>query len=444
MRHNFFRLTSGNSVEFFLECPGYYEKYLQLIDSAQKTLHLQTYIFEPDGFGNEVQAALIRAAQRGVAVFLLVDSVGSRKLTSEASQKMIKAGIHFCRFNGLQIKWLYQWGRRLHHKILLIDHQKAFVGGINVISSCYNSKTLKPQLDFALYLEGPVTLGLTRYCHYVFRKSSAKKIKFKSPLATECINHVPGIDLKISINDWVLRRWQITRQYSTLTKIAQSDITIVNSYFFPRKKFMRQLAAASKRGVKVRLILPKISDWPSYILASQYLYAYFLKHGIEIYEWKNSILHGKLATIDNTWATVGSFNLNYTSYQQNLEMNVNILSKEITSTINQSIEQIINTGCDKINAEEFILKRSFGVKLKRFFYYVIMAMLANFSVGLIFQDDERGRKRRFYSIIRVTASVVLFIIGVIGALVPVMPGLPFLLISFLLLYRQIVLNNRNV
>ncbi|MBC7419200.1 MAG: hypothetical protein H7328_00595 [Bdellovibrio sp.] len=417
---------------------------MNLIKSAQKNIHLQTYIFETDSFGRRVHEELIRAAQRGLQVFVLADSVGSRKLSQESGQQMLDAGIHFCRFNGVQFKWLYQWGRRLHHKVLVIDHQKAFVGGINVTSACYDQKLLLPQLDFAVYLEGPVTFGLANYCQAIFKKACAHKIEFHPVVLKNCIVYPNGHELKISINDWVYRRWQITRQYSRLTKVAKKEITIVNSYFFPRRKFMKQLAKAAKRGVKVRLILPKVSDWPTYIKASQYLYAYFLKNGIEIYEWKKSILHGKLASIDGQWSTVGSFNLNYTSYQQNLEMNVNINSSELTQKINQQIQQIIDTGCEKINSIEFLERTNFREKVSRFFYYVILSLVANFSIGLIFQENENAKKNHFYKMLRVIGSVLLFIVGIIGIILPVMPGIPFLIVSFLLVYQQILSNNRDV
>ncbi len=444
MRTNFFHTTKNNHVDFFQEGDDYYNRYIDLIQNAKRSIHLQTYIFESDKFGQRVHTELIAAAKRNIKVYVLADTVGSNNLSHEASLQLQEAGVHFCRFNGVQFKWLYQWGRRLHHKVLLIDHQKAFIGGINVTSAWYDDQTLLPQLDFAVYIEGPVTYGLTRYCQLIFKKAGQNKINFEIPKESDCLVHPQGHELKISINDWVFRRWQITRQYSRLTRVANSEITIINSYFFPRRKFMKQLAQAAKRGVRVRLILPRISDWPSYVLASQYLYSYFLKNGIEIYEWKKSILHGKLATIDGQWSTVGSFNLNYTSYQQNLEMNVDISSQHFTKNISKQIEDIITKGSEKINAMEFVENVSFKLKFQRFFFYIILSLVANFSIGLIFQEDENAKQGRLYSMLRVTASVVLFITGIVGLIMPIMPGIPFLIVSFLLVYRQILFNNRNV
>ena len=441
MKGDFLNETSNNHVKFILEGEIYYEHYLNLIYNAKKSVHLQTYIFEDDKFGRAVQNALKNAAQRGVQVYLVIDSVGSMNFGLLLEKELTATGVHFCRFNEMQFKWLGQWGRRLHHKVLLIDNSQAIIGGINVTSTSYGETAVPHQLDFAVYIEGQVTVGLTKYCQIIFTKAYSKKFKFKKDKVERKLE-ANGVELKISINDWIFQRWQITKQYSELTKTAKKEIVILNSYFFPRKKFMKQLSHAAKNGVRVRLILPKISDWPSYVLATQYLYEYFLKNGVQIYQWKESIMHGKLATIDNHWSTIGSFNLNYTSYQQNLEMNVDIYSEVFTEQLNRKIEHLIVTGCEKIEASEFIEKASIKTRLLRFCCYLILNLIANFSIGLAFQEEEK--RTRFYKVFRIAASLGFFVLGIIGTVLPIFPGIPFFIVSFLLIYRQIIFNNKNV
>lgn len=439
MENNFFEISKNNQVQFFCEGPGYYEKYLTLIRNSKQSIQLQTYIFMMDDFGSQVHSELIKASKRGVLVYLLVDSVGSRLLSIEAEQSLINAGIYFLRFNQMKIKSLRSWGRRLHHKILIVDNETGFIGGINVLSS--NEEDFgSSQLDFALLLKGPVLTRIIQYCQKIFQKASPQKIQF--PQLEREVSDQGSATLKILINDWVFRRWQITRQYSHLTKKAKNEITIINSYFFPRKAFMNQLVDAAKRGVKVRLILPKFSDWPSYILASEFLYTYFLKNGVEIYLWKKSILHGKLATIDENWATIGSFNLNYTSYQQNLEMNVNIYSEEFTSNLKKEIEAIIQNGCEKLDPKDFINHTSLKIRFLRFFYYIVLATIANFSIGVIFQESKKKEKRSF-ALLRIVLAIIFFILGIAGLLLPFFPGLPFLGMSFLLMGKQIYQNKKK-
>ncbi len=438
MENNNFPLTKNNYVELFLEGENYHTKYLELIQKASLTIHLQTYIFSIDSFGKKVYLELIAAAKRGVKVYVLVDGVGSRLLAKEAEKEFTDAGVYFYRFNSIKIKWLYRWGRRLHHKVLIIDQSQAIVGGINVISSPTTNGN--NQLDFAVFIEGPAISRLTRYAQSIFKTASQKKWHFPIIAAPHAKKN--GLDVKILVNDWVYRRWQITRQYANLTKKAKHEITIINSYFFPRKKFMRQLVEARRRGVRVCLILPKHSDWPTYVLASEYLYSYFLKNDVEIYLWKKSILHGKMATIDNLWCTIGSFNLNYTSYQQNLEMNINIYSSEFTNLVNVKIEELISCGCEKIDVNNFLIKCSLKTRMTRLFYYLILSTIANFSIGLTHQEDSNSESR-YMNILRFFVALVFLMIGIFGILFPLFPGLPFLFLSFILLYKQILLNNKK-
>lgn len=426
-------------MEFFKDGDHYYEKYLSAIRSAKDSIHLQTYIFELDSFGERVQYELISAANRGVRVYVLVDSIGSRNLLPEAEQRFKDAGIVFGRFNSIQLKWFYRWGHRLHHKILLIDEKEGFVGGINVLRFCLPDSNT-PQLDFAVYISGPATIELAHYCKLIFIKACKKYIPIGAP--KDFIHNDKGYEIGISVNDWIHGRSKITKQYSEKTVAAKSQITIINSYFFPRKKFMKQLVEAAARGVRVRLILPKYSDWPSYILASEYLYNYFLKGGVEIYQWRNSVLHGKLATVDDNWSTIGSFNLNYTSYQQNLEMNVDIYSEEFTQNLNNEIDNLISEGCDKVELIEFNQNYSFKVRWSRLFFYLILAIIANFSIGLSFQEDH-NKEHRILHILRIIGSILFFTLGVAGILLPIIPGFPFFILSFLLVYKQILLNKKT-
>lgn len=445
MNRNIFHHSKKNKVEYFLDGIDYQDQYLKLIQNAKYNIHLQTYIFELDSFGIKVYEEIIKATERGINIYLLIDSVGSSLFSESAENELKSKGVNFLRFNGIQFKWLYRWGRRLHHKVLLVDEHIALVGGININSIC-DKESKTHQLDFAIQLQGSVILELTQYLQNVFKKSSGlktmtfSKITVPASLPDHSLNK--GVDVKILVNDWVFRRWQITKDYMHKTQKAKQSITIINSYFFPRRVFMRQLVEASRRGVKVRLILPKFSDWPSYILASEFLYSYFLKNGVEIYQWKKSILHGKIAIIDHNWCTIGSFNLNYTSYQQNLEMNVNLYSEDFTGNLQKKIDDLIETGCEKIDAEKFIKDCSFVLKAKRLFYYAIAALVANFSIGMTYQEDDK-KGHQLYNLMRIIGATFFLILGIIGSLLPLFPGFPFFIISFLLIYKQILLNKKK-
>ena len=153
-------------------------------------------------------------------------------------------------------------------------------------------------------------------------------------------------------------------------------------------------------------------------------------------------MHGKLATIDNNWSTIGSFNLNYTGYQQNLELNVDVYSRSFTEEVNRKLLEIIENGCEKIESAEFLEKTSFKIRIFRFCCYVILQLVANLSIGLAFQEEQR--RSRLYKVLYISIGLVFFVLGIIGTMLPSVSGTPFFIISFLLLILRIIFNNKNV
>lgn len=229
LRPELFQLCAENHAQFFDEGPQYYRRYLEMIQTAKTSVYLQTYIFEMDTFGSEVHAALIAAAVRGVKVFVLVDSVGSMLLDTAAEQELRIAGVHFCRFNKIRFKWLGMWGRRLHHKILIRDNHDAMIGGINVVSDSYGMSNIRPQLDFAVFLQGPTVQRLARYCEEIFARAYSQKVIFSGPPVAVLLNEsCKPVQLRVSVNDWMKGRWQITSHYSKMVHEARHSITIVN------------------------------------------------------------------------------------------------------------------------------------------------------------------------------------------------------------------------
>lgn len=433
-----FKKTCHNKVDLLFDGNDYDELYIKLINEAVESIHIQVYIFDIDEFGKRVFESILQAKKRGVEVYVLVDAVGSNNLDEQRANTLQEAGVHFCKFNGIAFERLYKWGRRLHHKVLLTDQNKAIVGGINIVSPYVDSNFQAPRLDFAVYLEGPITKELTSYCEDLFTKNFGS-VQFT--LAKWPISHEDGFEAQVSVNDWMQRRSQITKDYIDLVDGAKNEITIINSYFFPRRRFMKRLAEASKRGVKVRLILAKYSDWPSWILASEYLYYYFLKHDIEIYLWNKSILHGKIATVDGRWSTIGSFNLNYTSYQGNLEMNIDVFSDNFAKDLDKRIDDLITTGCEKVDPVEF---RNIFSLPKRFFYYLLLSVISNFSLAFIFQEDEQNHDvAKITAIARLVVAAAFMAFGIFGLLVPGIVGFPFVAISLFILSKHFILNKTH-
>ena len=232
---------------------------------------------------------------------------------------------------------------------------------------------------------GDAVKSLGEYCFELLNVKSDFKLK-----ATPSTTNFGQTKIKININDWTQHREDILKQYVRLIDNAKKEITIINSYFFPGKKFLNELYSAVKRGVRVRLILPSYSDWQSLVYASEYTLKDLVQNGIEVYRWDKSLLHGKLAIFDRELAMVGSFNLHYTSFKGNLEMNIDILSKDYLEKLSDDIDLEVLTNCKKVLPEEMDVKVSILVTLKRFFFYTFFLMISKVSVILIQRHKIRG------------------------------------------------------
>jgi cardiolipin synthase A/B len=342
-----------SKVQLIHSGEAYFSQMLHLIRSAGNDIHLHAYILENDATGREILGALTEAARRQVEVYILLDSYGSGKLSADFFAEMAKEGLHVRLFSPWYSKNIRYLGRRLHHKVLVIDGATALIGGINISDKYRGTKLTEPWLDFAVRVDGSaVAEPLRHLCQNMYLNKSLKK----GPVMQAEIHDRAGASVRILRNDWFKQRKDIYNGYLQAIAEAQDEIILVASYFLPGRKIMQALRLASRRSVRVRIVLSGVSDLPLVMRATQYLYDLFLRHGMELYEWKKSVLHGKLAIVDQKWVTVGSFNLNGLSYYGNIEMNTVIESSAFAEEIRPSIISIIQD-CEQIQADTLKTQR---------------------------------------------------------------------------------------
>lgn len=325
----------------------YFRLLIQLIRQAQDSIYLQTYIFEEDQTGTEVANELRSAAHRQVKVFLLVDGYASHALSSSFIGKLREAGVHFRMFDPLLKSKYFYLGRRLHHKVVVIDNTRCLVGGIN-ISDRYNDLPGQPAwLDWAVHAEGDVAAQLAQLCQQRVKPASLKGLfgskKNGPPTKKNAV--------AVKINDWVRRKKEITNSYLTMFRQASERIIIVSAYFLPNDQFRMEMRRATRRGVKVQLILAGPSDVALSKYAERYMYRWLLKSGIEIYEYQKSVLHGKMAVYDGMWATVGSYNVNNISAYASIELNLAIHDRTFAEQVESALNHVMSSGCIKITSD---------------------------------------------------------------------------------------------
>lgn len=334
-----------NNVRLVKGGRQYFELLEQLIDHAQASVHLQFYIFDDDETGTKVADAMIRAAARGVRVYLLVDAYGSQGLSRAFVAKLARAKIHFRRFRPLFKSRRFYLGRRLHHKIAVVDSRHALVSGLNISDRYNDMPGVGAWLDWALYAEGEVAYALEQVCK--------RRLRLRHPQSPPPPFPESEMPVRIRVNDWATGRREIFRSYLEMFQKAQSHMTIISAYFLPGRLFRKKIAAARKRGVKVRVILTADADIIMIKYAERYIYRWLFRHGIEVYEYRRSVVHGKMAFYDDKWMTIGSYNVNNLSAYGSVELNLDVSHEGFVTEVSRTIDALIKDDCLPITEKKF-------------------------------------------------------------------------------------------
>src|SRR5215831_123470 len=356
------RFTPGNRVALLRDGAEYFPALIRAVDAAEREVWLESYIFADDATGRLVATALSRAAQRGVRVRVLVDGWGAKLyLSATLERDMLDAGIQVLKYRPEVAPWQFRSHRlrRLHRKLAHVDGKIAFVGGINIIDDMNTPHHKPPRTDFAVSVEGLVLPDVEQTMQRVWAlvqlvQSGASDV----PLFPE---RRRGIRVGSQIAKFVTRdnlrhRRDIESAYLAAIRTAKREITIANAYFFPGIRFRRALTAASRRGVKVTLLLQGKVEYVLLHFAARALYGQLLEAGVIIQEYHRSMLHAKVAVVDDRWATVGSSNIDPYSLLMAREANVFVRDDAFNQELKRQLEEMISAGSRQVAAVDWKLR----------------------------------------------------------------------------------------
>ncbi|CAN5218231.1 cardiolipin synthase ClsB [soil metagenome] len=346
------KYTFGNSVKLVRGGVESFDLLEQIIAAAKQTIHFQFYIFEDDATGVRIATALKGAALRGIRVFVLLDAYASKSLSKSFVADLKNSGIQFKWFAPLFKGKNFYLGRRLHHKVVVVDSFHCLVAGLN-ISDRYNDTEKAPAwLDWALFAEGSIGEALAQTCIKRYKlRLSANQDKNNSYIMLS--GTVRDAAVRARTNDWFGRRWEISRSYLEMFKTAKNNIIIMSPYFLPGVIFRRAIKIAAKRGVTIKVILAGVSDIGTSKYAERYLYRWLFKNNIQIFEYQKNVLHGKIAVCDRQWVTIGSYNLNNLSAYASVELNLDIANSQLATNAENSLQELIEKDCKLISPQEY-------------------------------------------------------------------------------------------
>ena len=349
------KFLDGNQLTLLQNSTEYFPALEAAIDQAQHHVYLESYIFAHDAAGQRIGAALMRAAQRGVASHLLIDGYGSQSYPLAALETLRNAGVAALIYRPHISPWRFprQHLRRLHHKLAVIDNQYAFVGGINVVDDTQLSGT-SPQFDYAVRAEGPLVAAILQVMHSLHARVAWAQLR-QDRAANLRQQPAPGMAghmrAALVLRSNLRHRRDIENAYLLAIGKARQEIVLANAYFLPGRRFRKALLHAAMRGVKVRLLLQGRFEFRIVHYASRALYHQLLAAGIEIFEYQPSILHAKVAVIDGHWSTVGSSNIDPTSLFLLREANVIIEDQSFAATLQASLGHAIANDAHQITVD---------------------------------------------------------------------------------------------
>jgi cardiolipin synthase len=318
------RFTSGNRLQMFEDGASGLAAMVAGFKGARKRIHLETYILRTDTTGRRFLAALEERARAGVAVRLLFDAFGSIGLDLTALAELTEAGGDVIAFNPLgrfYPRWLPR--RRDHRKILVVDGEIGFVGGLN-IGDEYDKGAADGRhawRDTHVRVEGPAVTDLEGVFLESWFRADAPDLPWHELLGARMTSR--GEERCAVVADGPSYRRRVVRDLLVAgLEGADKSVRLTSPYFAPDPSVMHALLDASKRGVAVTLLLAGRTDHPILRRAARSLLPKLIAAGVRVYEYEPSMLHAKCSVIDDDWSIVGTSNLDRQSFEHSYEVNL--------------------------------------------------------------------------------------------------------------------------
>ncbi|SFN23887.1 putative cardiolipin synthase [Formivibrio citricus] len=350
--------VKGNRLRLLFNGVEYFPSLLEAIRSARHEILIETYIYEFDEIGEAVADALTAAVARGVVVKLLLDGFGAAGFPQAQQDRLLAAGVQVLFFRPEAGRSFFARTRlrRLHRKLVVIDGEVGFVGGINIISD-YNQDIadLAPRYDYAVEVRGPLVPRMHASMSRLWRRSAWARFKHEWLRRSHLrpVGEIAGAaEARFVVRDTLRHRRDIEREYLRAIESAKREIVIANAYFLPGWRFRHALKRAAARGVRVVLLLQGVTEYVLLHHATRGFYHQLLAAGTEIHEYRKGFMHAKVAVIDGLWSTVGSSNLDPFSLLLAREANVFVRDGEFSGILRADLQRVLDEDSVQIRLED--------------------------------------------------------------------------------------------
>lgn len=332
-------ILSRNSFKLLVNGEEKFPEVLKTLETARHFIHMEYYDWENDTRGNQIKEVLLKKVHEGVTVRVLYDDYASRAIRRNIVKELKEGGVEI--YPKIKVK-LKQFANRVNHrdhrKVIIVDGETGFVGGIN-ISDRYDN-TIDTGLfwrDTHVKFSGPLVHNMQRHFIVSWNSAQSNPLEFSSELfpKVKAQNIGTGGLAQIMAGGPIYPMSTIMLTYFKIFTLASDKLYITNPYFIPNDSILDALKQAAVSGVDVRLLLPEKSDSAIVGAASRFYFSELLRSGVRIFLYKKGFVHAKTVVADSRLSVVGTANMDIRSFDLNFEIMSVIYSREFASQCEQ-------------------------------------------------------------------------------------------------------------
>jgi cardiolipin synthase len=331
-------VTVGNTYDVLTNGDQAFPAMLDAIHAATRRISFETYVYEKGHIADEFTRALADAAHRGVIVSIVMDSVGSFGIDGAQVKLLRQAGCHLATFHPTRWYAMEDVNYRTHRKILVVDGQVGFTGGIGVADQWLgHAQDADHWRDTQIRMRGPIV----RFLEAVFYENFAEAAGVVLPVLDEVAPDPQRLGQSMLVSSSPTGGSnELKRLYLLAIAMARRSIDIVTPYFVMDESSRWALEQAARRGVKVRVLVEgDITDAKPVKYASREAYDWLLSLGIEIFEYQPTMMHAKVMVVDEIWSMFGSANFDNRSLELNDELNIAVTSRGLAARFLQDFQK---------------------------------------------------------------------------------------------------------
>lgn len=341
-------LTVDNSIEILHNGKNTFQAIKEALRAAKQSIHLEYYIIEADNLGNEIGDILCEKALEGLEVRLLYDDVGSWSLPRSYRKRLQKAGVRLSKFMPVVFPWFTSKANyRNHRKIIVVDGMIGFTGGLNIADRYIDGIKHGVWRDTHLRIEGPAVnmLQMSFVTDWYFSSNELLRARAKYFPMPE--NKVGQTAVQIALSGPDSHFATIMQAFFAAITSAKHHIYISTPYFMPGEALLTAIKVAAMSGIDIRIMLPLHSDTVLVHWASRSYFTELLEAKVGIYLYEKGFNHSKLMTIDSSFCSVGSANMDERSFVDNFELTAMIYDEQIAEELETAFLEDLKS-CQKL------------------------------------------------------------------------------------------------